>query len=367
MTFIRSNKLSISKANRDKHILYDAFIDEYRRVFAIVLDDMWEWDKVQRWNGSKRFKYVDTWLAAAIMQCVAGQASALIRGTRNSAKELGVVPSKPSNVAVCPELDERFGRVEWNSQTSFDGWLTFKKFGKRGSRLKIVVPLKRTKHLNRLVTKGGIQTKGFRLSKKGVTLMFKLPQKTATGLKTLGVDVGITDVIHTSDNQVCGQNHPHGHALSSIQSRLSRRKKGSKGFKRAQDLRDNFIGWSVNQLNLDGINELKIEDIKHMRRGKKTDRFRSHWTYATIFRRLEMKAEVRGVRITKVDPRNTSRTCPICGAVDRENRKGKVFKCVTCGYTADADLVGAINIQRAPPKVVVQRGVYSPSCSVNVT
>ena len=368
VTFIRSSRLSISNANKGKHTLYDTFIDEYRRVFTIVLDDMWEWDKMSRFGSyaSKRFKHVDTWLAAAIMQCVAGQASALIRGTRKSAKALGVVPSKPTNVAVCPELDERFGRIEWTSTTSFDGWLTFKKFGKRGSRLKIVIPLKRTKHLNALVAKGGIQTKGFHLSKKGVTLVFKTPRKTVTGTKSLGVDVGIIDIIHTSDDQILGQNHPHGHTLSKIQQRLSRHKKGSKGFKRAQDLRDNFIGWSVNQLNLDDVNELKVEDLKGMKQGKKNPRFLSHWSYATIFRRLEMKAEEHGVRVTKVDPRNTSRTCPICGAVDKRNRRGKVFRCVTCGHAADADLVGAINIQCAPPKVVVQRGAYSPSCKQNV-
>ena len=46
-----------------------------------------------------------------------------------------------------------------------------------------------------------------------------------------------------------------------------------------------------------------------------------------------------------VPPQNTSRTCPCCGYTDKENRPAQAkFKCIECGYTENADLVGAINI-----------------------
>jgi transposase len=35
------------------------------------------------------------------------------------------------------------------------------------------------------------------------------------------------------------------------------------------------------------------------------------------------------------------------GIVDRLNRCGEVFKCIGCGFTADADYVGAVNILRS--------------------
>lgn len=44
--------------------------------------------------------------------------------------------------------------------------------------------------------------------------------------------------------------------------------------------------------------------------------------------------------------KNTSVTCPKCGAVDKRNRTGERFKCLKCEYTADADIVGAMNIAR---------------------
>ncbi|MGC9027378.1 MAG: zinc ribbon domain-containing protein [bacterium] len=49
--------------------------------------------------------------------------------------------------------------------------------------------------------------------------------------------------------------------------------------------------------------------------------------------------------VVYVDPQNTSRTCPTCGFISKTNRKSQsLFSCCKCGYTANADLVGAINI-----------------------
>jgi len=63
---------------------------------------------------------------------------------------------------------------------------------------------------------------------------------------------------------------------------------------------------------------------------------------------LHAKAESAGREVIPVDPRNTSRTCPECGHVSGENRvTQEKFHCVTCGHTAHADVVGAINVLRA--------------------
>ncbi|MDQ0764782.1 transposase [Streptomyces canus] len=60
---------------------------------------------------------------------------------------------------------------------------------------------------------------------------------------------------------------------------------------------------------------------------------------------LANKAESAGRTVVAVDPRNTSRICPSCGHVAKENRATQAkFQCTACGMTANADHVGALNI-----------------------
>ena len=65
-------------------------------------------------------------------------------------------------------------------------------------------------------------------------------------------------------------------------------------------------------------------------------------------RQLEYKLAWNGGQLVAVPPRNTSRTCPCCGHVAKENRLSQArFECVACGFEENADLVGAINVLRA--------------------
>ena len=63
---------------------------------------------------------------------------------------------------------------------------------------------------------------------------------------------------------------------------------------------------------------------------------------------LHAKAESAGRVVVEVNPANTSRTCPRCGYCSGDNRRTQAaFRCVQCGHTAHADVVGATNILRA--------------------
>ena len=62
-------------------------------------------------------------------------------------------------------------------------------------------------------------------------------------------------------------------------------------------------------------------------------------------RQLSYKLTWNGGFLVVVPPQNTSRTCPCCGRTAKENRRTQSeFECVDCGYTENADVVGAINI-----------------------
>jgi putative transposase len=63
---------------------------------------------------------------------------------------------------------------------------------------------------------------------------------------------------------------------------------------------------------------------------------------------LTYKLTASGGTLIKVDPRNTSRTCPSCGSIDARNRENQAqFRCIECGHEAHADVNAATNILRA--------------------
>lgn len=65
-------------------------------------------------------------------------------------------------------------------------------------------------------------------------------------------------------------------------------------------------------------------------------------------RQLEYKMSWKGGLLVAVPARNTSRTCPACEYIAKENRKSQArFECRLCGFAENADLVGAVNILRA--------------------
>ena len=61
------------------------------------------------------------------------------------------------------------------------------------------------------------------------------------------------------------------------------------------------------------------------------------WEYKSYVHSVEDPGPVNAVY--------SSQTCPVCGWVDPQNRKGDIFECRKCGFTADADQVAAMNLK----------------------
>ena len=105
---------------------------------------------------------------------------------------------------------------------------------------------------------------------------------------------------------------------------------------------------------------IAIEELRHIR--KRTERTVRHsqrarhssWAFGQLRQFLSYKAALAGVPLHTVDPRNTSRTCHVCGHCAKANRKSQAaFCCVACGYTDNADRNAAINISRASVMVPI--------------
>jgi putative transposase len=107
---------------------------------------------------------------------------------------------------------------------------------------------------------------------------------------------------------------------------------------------------------------IALEDLKGIRKritvGRSERSRHSKWAFSELRRFIEYKAKLRGVPVIVVDPKNTSRECPLCHYTDKGNRPTRdVFRCLSCGYTAPADYVGALNIRA---RAAVSQPIVAP-------
>lgn len=98
-----------------------------------------------------------------------------------------------------------------------------------------------------------------------------------------------------------------------------------------------------------GIEVIGLEDLSKIRERTKVRRkqryLHNSWAFRELQSFVEYKAKEKGIAVVYVNPKYTSQTCPRCGHISRNNRKGREFRCEVCGYELNADLIGARNIE----------------------
>jgi putative transposase len=75
---------------------------------------------------------------------------------------------------------------------------------------------------------------------------------------------------------------------------------------------------------------------------KQLNRRISAWSRTKLHNIIQYKAEWQGIPIIKVNPKNTSRTCPICGKIHK-SRMDTMFTC-ECGWKCNKHINASINI-----------------------
>lgn len=179
----------------------------------------------------------------------------------------------------------------------------------------------------------------------------------------IGVDLGVNNIAVDSTGEV-----HQGSQMKNVRfrNRRLRRKLQAKGTKSARRLlkersrKEQRFARDVNhQISKHIVAKaertgrgIALEDLQGIRdrvRATRSQRATLHsWSFAQLRFFIEYKAKLAGVAVVLVDPRNTSRTCPSCGCVDKRNRPSQaVFSCVECGFSGLADAIAAENISRA--------------------
>jgi len=177
----------------------------------------------------------------------------------------------------------------------------------------------------------------------------------------LGIDLGIVNIASDSDGggfsgaAIEDTRRKFEHRRRNLQrngSKSARRKlkKISGRQARFQKITNHTISKAIVQIAYDTHRAIALEELGGIRervtvRRKQRARH-ANWSFFQLRQYISYKAERMGVPVIFVDPRNTSRTCPECGCVDKANRKSQsIFLCVQCGFSAPADTNASRNIR----------------------
>ena len=393
---IRSTSHSFPMINIGKDDKLATFLEECRNVAKQMLDHLWE-NRIE-WSSKDGDKFFDiqndfleiptmlstthlllkTNLTARVQKCLITQVLGVIRAVSEvrrrrqfvrdqlklEGKDFSKIQIKLEKQITKPSITKM--NIELNSicadfqesNSLFCGFVGLHSLGNDSNNIpfgEIRIPIKTHRRQQFWKEKGKVMT-SFLVGKKFLNIRWEIEKpKTKTDGISVGADQGITDVLKLGNNRTTPKTDSHGHSLSSIQKKLSKKLKGSKAFANAQDHRENFINWSINQLGFSGIKEIKMEKIHNIRKGKKTNRFLSHWAYPLIQRKVQSKAEETGVLIKLQSNAFRSQRCSCCGFVFADNRNKKVFQCLNCGFTDDADLNASWNHEAEIPEIYWSR------------
>lgn len=177
---------------------------------------------------------------------------------------------------------------------------------------------------------------------------------------TIGIDFGICNLATSSDGDNFSGKEVDAVRKKSTTIKKKLQKHGSKSAKRhlkklsGKEARfkrntNHIISKKIVSKAKDTSRSIALEDLKGFN-GRQTvrkaerERF-GKWAFDQLRQFIEYKAQIAGIQVISVDPRNTSRTCSSCEFVSKSNRKSQsLFSCCKCGHTMNADHNAALNI-----------------------
>jgi IS605 OrfB family transposase len=175
----------------------------------------------------------------------------------------------------------------------------------------------------------------------------------------LGVDRGVNKVAVCSDNtfyngyilKVANRYHRLRRQLQSKGTKSAKRhlrKISQKENRFRRDVNHCIAKQIVASVPPGGV--IVLENLKHIKKRMKGSRRllrKLHsWSFYELEQFIRYKAEAKGVMVDYVDARYTSQKCSKCGHIERGNRQYQSgFKCKRCGFSLNADLNAARNIE----------------------
>jgi putative transposase len=174
----------------------------------------------------------------------------------------------------------------------------------------------------------------------------------------VGIDLGLSALVTLSTGEKVEPPRYYRKAQAKLrrqQRRVSRRKKFSRGWRKAQRLVAKTHAHIANQRKdtahklsrqlADTYSLIAVEDLNILGLAKSNlSKSVLDAGWAQLLQFTTYKAESAGSRVVAVDPRGTSQFCSRCGCRVQKNLSVRVHRCSECGLVLDRDENAALNI-----------------------
>lgn len=344
MKIKRSVKCSLKFANPSKIGSLRGVLVEYGRVVNGFVDLFW----VDCPSKAELLKpvvdAVPSSLTARLRKVAAREAIDMIQAVRRRWEKKPEKAGKPVHSGSRMYVSSTIASLKPADGTSFDAWLHLSCLG---AGLILDLPIKYHKQFRKWSARGK-RLESYIITADYVQFCFAVetgPKQAP--LACVGIDTGIKALASLSTGEQLGADIEAGI------DRIKRCKHGSGGQRRAsRALRQRMA--EVAREVTDKATLIVVEDLTGItlnrkrtprrRLGQSMRRSIGRWNVRYWLTRLEMTCEEKNVSFRSVSARYTSQTCSSCGYVDRRNRTGELFKCLDCGYQANADVQASLNI-----------------------
>ena len=174
----------------------------------------------------------------------------------------------------------------------------------------------------------------------------------------IGVDLGITSYIHTSENLSVDtlDLSDEYDRYAGEQRKLDRKEHGSNNWEKqcqkvAQakrtikrkilDYQHKLTTWLVQEYDVVAVEDL---DVKPMLEDSQNAKNKQDAAWSRFIELLEYKADLHGTHVGTVNPEGTTKECAVCGVETAKPIWVREHSCPACGHADDRDLNAAKNI-----------------------
>ena len=292
-----------------------------------------------------------------------GVTTELLKLTRYLIKRVKCWITRPDMTKVSTfKLDAKVAELEIsNTSKHFNRWIALTTLT-RGKPVRL--PLKNNPYFEKEL-KGNKLLKFIQLSIKDNELIVSpiielktIPLRNSG--EAIGLDFGLVHLFSTSDGRLFGnkmlkQLRIWDKILCDHDAELAKngiaRKNDSIHIYWNNKIRSyvkNEIGRILNKLPDEDLSELVVEHLKFSGGGlsKRMNRLITRVGRSAITAKFNRLRELKGVKITEVNPAYTSQECNTCGYTSKKNRMNQNrFICKCCGSKSNADVNAAKNIR----------------------